>query len=574
MSREYTIKLLSLTTLGLFLATKGFAAVLPGGAMPATVGQAITDQQTPEQPATVAPPQAPSESVANTKLLEQAKKIKFNLSKITLTGNKVYSTAELSKIYAKYEHRTISVADLFTITQEITNYYRNNGYILTRAILPPQRVQKGLVTVQVVEGYIDSVDVTGKPYRACCMILRYGNKIKQCRPLYLPRMTHYLLLTNDIPGTQVKAVFAPSKLETGAANLSLLSETKPITGYFSYDNYGTRYIGPQQFTGNIALNSFAMPGDSTNLTVVKTPRGKELTYGDLNYSLPLNDEGMRFLMGGTRTGTHPEYVLEPIDINGINYNYYSNLSIPLIRTESQSLILRPGFTLLNSYVTTFNQELYTDHVRSLDLGVTYSYADRFMGSNVVTADIRQGLPIFNYTKDTNPATALTSRPGGHANYTKLIFSGSRLQALPRNFSLYGNLNGQYAFEPLLSSEQFTFGGSQIGRGYDAAELIGDRGISGSFEIRYDLAVNRFTLQSLQLYTFYDAGQIWNIQSLGGSPAKLSAMSTGIGTRFYFNKYVSGNFMWTQPLTKQVAALQLIGDGKGPRMFFSVTASLP
>ena len=574
MSRPSPLKLVSFTTLSLFLATNGLAAVLPGGAMPATVGQAITNQQGTSQPSRVAPVQAPEQSAVNTKLMEQAKKIKFKLDKIILKGNHVYSTAELAKIYGPYEHRTISVADLFTITQEITNYYRNNGYILSRAILPPQRVQPGVVIIQVIEGYISAVDVTGKPYRACRMIQRYGDKIKQCRPLYLPRMTKYLLMMNDIPGTQVKAVFAPSKLETGAADLSLIAETKPITGYFSYDDYGTRYIGPQQFTGNIALNSFAMPGDSTNLTVVKTPRGKELTYGDLNYGLPINAEGMRFLIGGTRTGTHPEFVLEPVDINGMNYNYYSSLSIPLIRTESQSLILRPGFTFLNSHVTTFGFELYTDHVRSADLGVTYSFADRFMGSNIITSDIRQGLPIFDYTKNTNPATALTSRPGGHANYTKLIFSGSRLQALPHNFSLYGNLNGQYSFEALLSSEQFTFGGSQIGRGYDAAELIGDRGISGSFEVRYDWNINRFKLQSMQLYAFYDAGQIWNIEVLPGSPAKLSAMSTGFGTRVYFSKYVSGNLMWTQPLTKQVAAMQLIGDGKAPRMFFSVTAQLP
>jgi len=32
--------------------------------------------------------------------------------------------------------------------------------------------------------------------------------------------------------------------------------------------------------------------------------------------------------------------------------------------------------------------------------------------------------------------------------------------------LYGLFKGQWAFNPLLASEQFTFGGSQLGRGYD------------------------------------------------------------------------------------------------------------
>jgi hemolysin activation/secretion protein len=133
------------------------------------------------------------------------------------------------------------------------------------------------------------------------------------------------------------------------------------------------------------------------------------------------------------------------------------------------------------------------------------------------------------------------------------------------------INGQWAFNPLLSSEQFTVGGSQIGRGYDVAELIGDKGLSESLELRYDLAIGTI-LQSMQLYVFYDAGQIWNIKTSSGSPGKLSILSTGFGTRFYATKYISGNFMWGQPLTKQVAAEELIHAGRRPRMFFSIVAS--
>jgi hemolysin activation/secretion protein len=125
----------------------------------------------------------------------------------------------------------------------------------------------------------------------------------------------------------------------------------------------------------------------------------------------------------------------------------------------------------------------------------------------------------------------------------------------------------------LSSEQFTFGGSQLGRGYDVAELIGDRGLAGSLELRYDWFPNKFKIQTLEFYAFYDAGVIWNIEVNPTSPAKVSATSAGLGMRFYATKYISGNVMWAQPLTKQVAAEELIGDGWKPRVFFSVVAQL-
>ncbi|HVE44958.1 MAG TPA: ShlB/FhaC/HecB family hemolysin secretion/activation protein [Gammaproteobacteria bacterium] len=576
MIQKALIRALGLTALislsGQVWSIPPLGGFLPGSTLPEQVNKGIAKQQ-PTQTRSVAAPEAPQEESKEEKALnEQAKKIKFQLKDIQLEGNHVYSTSELSVLYRDKLHRTISVADLFGIVQSITNYYRNNGYILSRAVLPPQHVKNGEVKIQIIEGYIDRVDVGGTPRGARCQVQAFGNKIKQCPPLQLKRMEYYLLLANELPMTQVKSVLSPSKTHTGAADLTLMTDNRPISGYVSYDNYGTRYIGPQQMTANVALNSFATSGDSLQLTVTKTPKGGELTNSDLNYSAAVNDEGVRGLVGATRTQTHPLFVLQPANIDGLSQNYYTNFNFPVIRSRSSSLTLRAGFNYLDSHVTTFESDLYTDHLRNLDVGATYNVADRFLGSNLLSADIRQGLPIWGYTSDTNPATALTSRPGGHAVYTKFAGTASRLQVLSTAFSLYGLIQGQWAGNALLASEQFAYGGSQLGRGYDVAEIIGDKGLAGTLELRYDKGFSR-VIQDIQFYTFYDLGAIWNYNNIGGVPRKVSGATTGIGARFYFTKYVSGNFMWTQTLTKQVAAEELIGDGRRPRVFFSVVVAL-
>lgn len=547
-------------------------AVLPGSVLPEQVSRALTQEQpAPAQtlPAVVTPPKAPPPPGG-----EEAKKIKFQLNGIILVGNHVYSEADLKPLYKNKLHKTISVADLFDIVQSITNYYRNNGYIISRAVLPPQHVKNGVVRIQVIEGFIDKVDVsTDESYGAKCLVKIFGGKIKECRPLKIDRMEKYLLIANEIPSTQVKAVLSPSKTQTGAADLNLVAVNQPLTGYVSYDNYGTRYIGPQQMTANFGMNSAITSGDTTQLTVTKTPKGGELTYLDANYNMAVNDEGTRFLLGGTRAHTHPLFVLRPSQIDGLNNNYYSTLQFPIIRTREESLTLQANFNYLDSEVTTFSEQLYTDHLRPIGVGGTYNFSDKYYGANMIYADIRQGLPILGYTSNTNPETAQTSRPGGRGDFTKIDLQLSRLQAIKGPLSLFAVLKGQWAFNPLLASEQFTFGGSQLGRGYDVAEIIGDKGIAGSLELRYDYFIGKI-LQSLQLYIFYDAGEIWNFKNVGGTPRKISATSTGLGTRFFFTKYISGNVMWTQSLTKQVAAEELIGDGRRPRVFFSVVASAP
>lgn len=566
------LKITAFTCLSLLFETAAWADILPGAAMPETVSKYLKApklQVRPQAlPSIITQPQPEAMPGG-----EEAKKITFMLNRIILEGNHVYSDQQLEVLYQSKLHHVITVADLFEIVQNITIFYRNNGYILSRALLPPQHVKNGIVRVRIIEGFIDQVNVTDIPKGALCQIIAIGSEIKKCPPLLLSRMEKYLLIANEVPGTSVKAVLSPSKQKPGGSDLNLVTENRSVTGYLSYDNYGTRYIGPQQMTANVAFNSFATSGDATQVTEVKTPRGGELNYLDINYSLPVSPQGTRFTMGDTRAHTHPLFVLAPADVDGLNENYYASLTHPLIRTRAKTLTAIVNFNYLDSDVTALDEKLYMDHIRSLGLGLSYNFADRFHGINTIYGDIRQGLPIFGYSSDTNPLTAETSRPGGHANYTKIDFQASRIQAIKGPVTLFALVKGQWAFNPLLASEQFTFGGSQLGRGYDVAELIGDKGLAGSLEVRYDLNFSKI-VQNIQFYIFYDIGKIWNYKLLNISltPRKLSGTSTGIGARFYFTKYISGNVMWTQTLTKQVAAEELIGEGKRPRVFFSMVAS--
>lgn len=566
-------KLASVAVVACVLDCTAFADVLPGAAMPEQVSRSLRQQQVARQPEATPSTLQNEDQGAAPPLSPEVQKLKFKLTKLEIEGNKLYTTKQLEPIYQGSIGKEITVAELFKIVENITNYYRNNGYVISRAILPPQHVKGGIVKVQVIEGYLDQVSVIGTPHGSRCLVQGFGKQIAKQQPLELARMEKYLMLANEVPGTQVKAVLSPSKKKPGAADLNLATTTKLFGGYISYDNYGTRYIGPQEYTGNLSLNSAINSGDATNLTFTKTTKGGELTYIDLNYSAALNDQGTRYLIGGTRAHTHPLFELQSSQIDGLNDNYYVNIMIPAIRSRSRSLNYTIGFNYLDSNTTTLDEPLYEDHLRNLDLGFLYSFADRWYGSNNVGANLRQGLPILGYSSDYNPDTATTSRPGGRGDYTKINFQLSRLQAIKGPVSLLGALRTQWAFNPLLSSEQFTFGGSMMGRGYDTAEIIGDRGLAGTLELRYDMAVFKFWIQTLQFYTFYDAGEIWNLKTASGTPFNQSATSTGLGVRFTMTKSVSGNLMWTQPLTKQVAAEEFINQGKRPRIFFSIMANL-
>ena len=50
--------------------------------------------------------------------------------------------------------REVSLADVFRLADELTLCIRNEGYVLSRVIVPPQNIRDGAVQLRVVEGYV------------------------------------------------------------------------------------------------------------------------------------------------------------------------------------------------------------------------------------------------------------------------------------------------------------------------------------------------------------------------------------------------------------------------------------
>lgn len=541
-----------------------------GSIQPGVLGKILGSEQPKPQMQNREPlPSAPVQQ--ESALGPDAALIKFKLAKVILEGNHVFTQQELQPLYENKLNTTISIADLEKIVNSITSYYRNKGYILTRAVLPPQKVNHGIVRIRVIEGYIANVKVQGHPKKAKKLLLGYGDHIVEQRPTELENMELYLRLANEIPGMTAKAVLEPSKTNVGASDMVIVAEEQSLSGYLSYDNYGTRYIGPNQVTASAALNSVLLPGDSTRLTTVRTTRPQELNYIDFSEDIAIGTKGMRFLFDANNSKTQPGLNLQQLETQGDAASFTGTLRYPLSRARDHDASLDGGFNYTDSNVTVFDQILYNDHIRSFQFGGYYNFADRFRGSNVSSAHIEQGVPLFGASHDPNSLTV--SRFGADSIYTKLTANAGRSQPLFWRLSgfIYGT--GQYSFNPLLASEQFPFGGSQLGRGYDPAEIIGDRGVGGTVELRMDTPVGLRMLQGLQSYVFYDGGVIWNIKNLPNVSQKQSITSTGVGVRLYFMQNLYGNLMFAQPLTKQVTAEEVVGKGRLPRGFFSITATL-
>jgi len=542
---------------------------LPANVNPNVVGQEFLPSQ--KFPSAMASPTSMPEepSALSSKAAEQ---IRFKLNKITVMGNTVYSSQELENLFKSSIGQTISVAKLQQMANIITTKYRTEGYILSKAILPPQVIKNGHVTIQVVEGYIQNVSIQGNAGRAHTLLTAYGKHIQQNDPLQLQTLERYSLLANDIPGGISKTVLTPSAIaqKPGAADIKFVTTQKPVDGYLSFDNRGTKYLGPNEYTLGVATNSGLMSGDRIGIQLLNTTKTNQLKYGRAYYHAPLNSDGLALDITTTYVHTNPGYLLQNLNVVGISRSASAILSYPLLLRQNQNLYINGGFDALNSqnniYLTTPPLELYEDHLRSARLGVSFSMADAWQGINQISTQYSQGLLIFGASR--NNASDL-SRSNGRSDYKKITLEASRIQNLGHQFSLLAGMKSQYAFNPLLVEEQFYFGGATFGRAYDPAEISGDSGLAGRVELRYDTEPTYRFLQHIQYYTSYDIGKVWNINYPNAFFPDDSAASAAAGIRTTFNRYLSGSLELAKPLTEKVSTY----NNKSPRLFFSLTAAL-
>lgn len=529
--------------------------------------------------------------------LGQAKQYKFTLKSIKFIGNNVISSDELNATYLPYYGKSVTLAKILELIQLTTKIYRDKGYVLSQAYLPAQDIDKevGAITIGVIEGYINQVAIVSEtiPYSTKLLLQQYGERLKSERPITRATLERYILLSDDLPGGNIKAVFVPARNTPGAADLEFVAEDNKLFGAEVYgNNRGTRLLGPAELSTTVHQYN-ALYGNSTTINAVRTD-GKEMRLFLFSHIQPLNSDGLALSFMFTRTRTWPDYKALPdltrsdLETPGRSNNMLWQLSYPVVRSRNQNFVVQAKLDGSDNKTRFAHDTLYRERLRTLRLGFTYDWLDdivfNILSTSLVGFEFSQGLDAFDAYNESTYST----RPNTTVSYNKVNATVSRTQPLPYRFYLRLLGLGQYSFNELVSSEEFGYGGRIMGLGYDPFQLAGDHGISGKAELIYSvptgdviqgiknfLNVSHGSLMDElvnfqpELFGFYDGGRVWNIDANTSAQKEHdSAVSAGFGIRGQIFKYISFEGYMAKPMTR-VAENE---TDKKPRYFFSVGAS--
>jgi hemolysin activation/secretion protein len=538
-----------------------------GTADPGRIGRQYTDQLNlpqPSEPVQVRPSALLTAPAG-------AESIRLTLAGLQVEGNQVYSDEELRKLYSSRIGTEITLVEVYTIANDIAVKYRKDGYLLTQVVIPPQTIDSGVPRIRVVEGYIESIRVQGEGQSSAeqAMVQAYAEQISRNKSaVNIREMERQLLLINDLPGVTARTVISPSETTPGAADVLIIVERDPFEALLSIDNYGSRYLGQWAANGIVNFNSLLGLNEQIMAQAVYAPgTGYELLHGGLGYEQPVGSYGTRVGALASVTDTDPGFSLRRFDVRGNAKFYSAYVTHPFIRGRNETLKGKLSFDWRDVRSSNNVEVTRRDHIRALRAQASYAFLDNLFGPSASNLNIQvsKGLNAFGASEE---GDRNMSRNFADPQFTKAELEIERLQRLFPSVNLKISAKGQIASDALLSSEEFGVGGYYSGRGYDPSEIVGDNGVAAQAELQWNNPVSAAgtPVQNYQLYTFMDAGRVWNIDATTADDKRESLVSTGVGVRVNFDYDIDMNTGVALPLTRRVNS----ENDKDPRFYFSLS----
>ena len=452
------------------------------------------------------------------------------VSEFRVTGNTVIATEIIQQVLQPYQQRSYTLTSLQEVANILTSYYSEQGYLLARVILPPQEVLNGVVQLQVMEGLLQDITITGTERYRESWIRRAFTKVTSEKDTVIHQQSFekIMLLLNDLPAVKITSEFHPGK-NRGTADLAVtVSEQRPWNASVEVNTLGSEVVSQERTILSADRANFTGLGDILSLRVVKSLLNNSLLFGRLGYTIPIHESGTRF----SAYFSNGDFEIEPNFstlgvLGGTLSSAGFSFSQPLIRSRTRNLYLELGLDSKDTKPEGLSGLVNSDdRIRSLKIGTSCAISGIERYSSYLFT-INQGLgDNLGGLKNNDPRSSRAAS-GADNNFTYFTMNASVTQKLSPRITVIGRGSGQFSTRSLVSGEQFFIGGSGSVRGYPPSEFVGDNGLNLGLEGRMSLL--RDPRQDwAQLSLFLDYGMTQIKEPATGQKSSANILGTGLG----------------------------------------------
>ena len=469
----------------------------------------------------------------------------FVVNGIQLTGSTVFSAEDFAELFARYTGRPVTFNELLQLRSAVTQRYVDEGFLTSGAFIPPQTLEDGIVTVQVIEGEIEEIEIVGTR-RLNSAYIRSRLGLAAQPPIKAETLLAGLQRLQIDPLIETVSADLQAGVRPGTSILRVeVTEADSFGMTVGTDNGRSPNIGSVRRSVGLNEGNLFGIGDRVSLSYANTEGSNSL---DFSYSIPVSPYNTRVsLEAGVSDSRVVDSIFRVLDISSDSYYGELGVTHPLIESPTQELSLGLALSHKRSQ-TRLGLENFgpfplspgaDSEGRSRVTALQFSQNWTQRSQEQVLAARSQfnlGLGLLDATVNSGdiPDSQFFSWRG-QGQWVRLLAEDSL-------FFLRGDV--QLSADKLLSSEQFGLGGQQTVRGYRQDALLRDNGALLSAEARFPIL--RFAPNSIvQITPFLEGGVAWN--NGGSSPGNNVLIGTGVGLLWQQGDNLSARLDWGIPL---------------------------
>jgi hemolysin activation/secretion protein len=429
-------------------------------------------------------------------------------------GNTLLPQPAVDQVLLPYRGK-LGFEQIQQAAQALQAAYRAAGYGAVVVQIPEQILNRGVVRLDVIEGRLSQIQVTGMHAFSKANVLRSLPSLVIGATPNLATLDSELLMVNENPAKAAHVVFQPGEKRAQVEALVVVEE-QPVTAWqLSLDNTGNSATGDDRLNLSyqnanlwdldnvLNLQLTTSPSDASQVGIgsvsLRTPLYAQHTFlewsafvsntrdtpsqtaaGELNFSGQGTAFGVRMIRNLMSLGEFKQQVSMGLEsrryTNDCNLGSFGSAGCGSAGAPVRVLPLTLGYTLQKP-----GAQQWAVHWAA------------------------------NVAADSSDADFDAARAGAISHYQVLRANGSGVSALNSNWQLAWRIDTQYADQALVDAEQFGAGGSASVRGYPERALSADSGATTSLELRTRVSewLHWGSFGVNQLALFVDAGTVAN-----------------------------------------------------------------
>ena len=473
----------------------------------------------------------------------------FDIWEFQIEGNTMLPGEDVERAVYGHLGEAKTIADVNRAQQQLETLYHERGFGSVFVDVPEQDVHNGVVQLQVTEGKVGRMRVTGSRYFS---LGRIRDKVPSLATGQVPNLSQVqkelTALSQMSRDRSITPVLKPSRTP-GKLDVELkVKDNLPVHGSLELNDRNSADTSRLRLNAAVHYDNLWQREHSIGVAYQVSPEAAdEVEVFSANYLWRFEHSEHLLALYGVKSNTNVA-TIGTLGVIGSGVISGARYIIPLQGFDGVYHTLSLGADYKD-----FDEQIGFDKGGLIVTPISYlKFSASYSGTYAWGAQLSHAEVAFELGPDGLGNTQKEferKRFNAKPNFALLRVAADHLLPLAGGTALFGRVTGQVSGSPLITNEQFSAGGVDDVRGYLEAELLGDNALAATLEMRSpNLAqVYPSQLQNLQLLAFTDAAELLVRSPLPGSMSSGMLWSTGVGVRVEAARHVQAMLMWAYPL---------------------------